>query len=199
MSGRKTELGTAAPGFAIANLTLQAPKLAESLKNALTYTQQMRVYRQLLLEEVPLRDIETIASTLLECSETTKDPVLLAEYVRIALKRYISHKFSAGQNMLPAYLLSPSIEDEIRTSIRQTSGGSYLALDPQSSKRIVQAVKLAVGDIGMVQNRPVLLTSMDIRRYVRKLVEQDLGELAVLSYQELTQDINIQPLARIEL
>jgi type III secretion protein V len=140
-----------------------------------------------------------VMEALVEWGQKEKDPVLLAEYVRISLKRYISHKFSAGQNMLPAYLLSPSIEDEIRTSIRQTSGGSYLALDPQSSKRIVQAIKLAVGDITMVQNRPVLLTSMDIRRYVRKLVEQDIGELAVLSYQELTQDINIQPLARIEL
>src|SRR5690606_15766800 len=101
------------------------------------------------------------------------------------------------QNMLPAYLLSPSIEDEIRTSIRQTSGGSYLALDPQSSKRIVQAIKMAVGDIANVSHRPVLLTSMDIRRYVRKLIEQDVGDLAVLSYQEITTDINIQPLARI--
>ena len=68
-------------------LQVQAPKLAESLKNQLSYTQQHRVYRQLLQEQVPLKDIVTIATTLLEASESTKDPVLLASDVRYALRR----------------------------------------------------------------------------------------------------------------
>jgi type III secretion protein V len=55
-----------------------------------------------------------------------------------------------------------------------------------------------VGDLSLSSQRPVLLTSMDIRRYIRKMIEQELYELPVLSYQELTTDINIQPLARIE-
>ena len=38
-----------------------------------------------------------------------------------------------------------------------------------------------------------------VRNYIRKMIEQDLYELPVLSYQELTQDINIQPLSRVEL
>src|SRR5690606_20110487 len=70
-------------------LQVQAPKLAESLKNQLSYTQQHRVYRQLLQEQVPLKDIVTIATTLLEASESTKDPVLLASDVRYALRRSI--------------------------------------------------------------------------------------------------------------
>jgi type III secretion protein V len=53
--------------------------------------------------------------------------------------------------------------------------------------------------IGMMSARPVMLTSMDIRRYMRKMIEQDLYELAVVSYQELTSEINIQPLAKIEI
>lgn len=183
----------------LSDMEARFPELAKEIVRVMPIHRIAEILQRLVSEEISIRNVRTVMEALVEWGQKEKDPVLLAEYVRIALKRYISHKFSAGQNMLPAYLLSPSIEDEIRTAIRQTSGGSYLALDPQSSKRIVQAVKLAVGDIGMVQNRPVLLTSMDIRRYVRKLVEQDLGELAVLSYQELTQDINIQPLARIEL
>ena len=63
----------------------------------------------------------------------------------------------------------------------------------------MENIKKAVGDIGASGQRPVLLTSMDIRRYLRKMIEQDLYELPVLSYQELTQEINIQPLARIDL
>lgn len=121
------------------------------------------------------------------------------EYVRVALKRHISHKHSSGQNLLPAYLLSPPVEDAVRSAIRQTSAGSYLALDPKLSKQIVEAVKTTVGDLSLSAQRPVLLTSMDIRRYVRKMIEGELYELPVVSYQELTPEINIQPLARVEI
>ena len=60
-------------------------------------------------------------------------------------------------------------------------------------------IKRTVGDLSLAAQKPVLLTSMDIRRYLRKMIEQDLYDLPVLSYQELTQEINIQPLARVEL
>jgi type III secretion protein V len=156
------------------------------------------ILQRLVSEEISIRNVRTVMEALVEWGQKEKDPVLLAEYVRMALRRYISHKYSAGQNMLPAYLLAPSIEDEVRAAIRQTSAGSYLALEPASSKRIVAAVKLAVGDPSVASQRPVLLTSMDIRRYMRKLLEQELAELPVLSYQELTSEINIQPLARIQ-
>jgi type III secretion protein V len=99
--------------------------------------------------------------------------------------------------MLPAYLLSPAIEDQVRAAIRQTSGGSYLTLEPAASKKIVSAVRTVVGEPSKAAQKPVLLTSMDIRRYVRKMIEPDMPDLAVLSYQELTPDVNIQPLARI--
>ena len=111
----------------------------------------------------------------------------------------ISHKYSNGQNILAAYLLAPSVEDTVRGAIRQTSGGSYLALDPAVSRKLLEKIKATVGDIGMLSVRPVMLTSMDIRRYMRKMIEQDLYELAVVSYQELTSEINIQPLAKIEI
>jgi type III secretion protein V len=183
----------------LADMEVRFPELAKEIVRVMPIHRIAEILQRLVSEEISIRNVRTVMEALVEWGQKEKDPVLLAEYVRIALKRYISHKFSAGQNMLPAYLLSPSIEDEVRTSIRQTSGGSYLALDPQSSKRIVQAVKLATGDISTVAHRPVLLTSMDIRRYVRKLIEQDVGDLAVVSYQEITADVNIQPLARIEL
>jgi type III secretion protein V len=111
----------------------------------------------------------------------------------------ISHKYSNGQNVLAAYLLAPSVEDTVRGAIRQTSGGSYLALDPAVSRKLLEKIKATVGDIGMMAARPVMLTSMDIRRYMRKMIEQELYELAVVSYQELTSEINIQPLAKIEI
>ena len=124
---------------------------------------------------------------------------MLSEYARSSLKRYISHKYSNQQNVLAVYILDPSVEDTIRKAIRQTSAGSYLALAPSTTKKLVDKIKKEVGNIAGQINRPALLTSMDIRRYVRKLIELELYELPVLSYQELTPEVTIQPLSRIVL
>jgi type III secretion protein V len=173
-------------------------ELSKEITRVMPIHKIAEILQRLVSEEISIRNVRTVMEALVEWGQKEKDPVLLAEYVRMALRRYISHKYSAGQNMLPSYLLSPTIEDELRAAIRQTSAGSYLALDPAASKRIMSAIKLAVGDPTAASQRPVLLTSMDIRRYMRKLLEQELPELPVLSYQELTPEINIQPLARIQ-
>jgi type III secretion protein V len=83
--------------------------------------------------------------------------------------------------------------------VRQTSAGSYLALDPNTARKLVANTKKRVGDLARHQQRPVLLTSMDVRRYIRKLIEGELHELPVVSYQELTQEITVQPLGRVDL
>jgi len=105
---------------------------------------------------------------------------LLTDYVRTTLRRYISYKYSGGQNILAVYLLDPAVEDVVRKAIRQTSAGSYLALEPDMAKKVVNAIKEEVGDFTHETNLPVLLTSMDIRRYVRKLIELEFYELSVL-------------------
>lgn len=100
---------------------------------------------------------------------------------------------------MAAYLLDPALEETIRKSIRQTSGGSYLAMDPSTVRSVLAAVKRAVGDLSRIPQKPVVIVSVDIRRYFRKMLEKDYGELPVLSFQELSQEINIQPLGRIKL
>jgi type III secretion protein V len=175
------------------------PELAKELQRVLPIHKIAEILQRLASEEVSIRNLRAVAEALIEWGQKEKDSVLLTEYVRMALKRHISHKHSSGQNLLPAYLLAPAVEDSVRGAIRQTSAGSYLALDPQVSKKLVESVKKTVGDLSLSMQRPVLLTSMDIRRYMRKMIEQELYELPVISYQELTTDINIQPLARIEV
>jgi type III secretion protein V len=172
-------------------------ELAKEVARVMPVHKIAEILQRLVSEEISIRNVRTVMEALVDWGQKEKDPVLLAEYVRMAQKRFISHKYCAGQNMLPAYLLSPAIEDQVRGAIRQTSGGSYLTLEPAASKKIVGAVKSVIGEPSQAAHKPVLLTSMDIRRYVRKMLEQDLSDLPVLSYQELTQDINIQPLARI--
>lgn len=182
----------------LGTLESRFPELAKELQRVLPIHKIAEILQRLASEEISIRNLRAVAEALIEWGQKEKDSVLLTEYVRMALKRHISHKYSSGQNVLPAYLLAPAVEDSVRSAVRQTSAGSYLALDPQLSKRIVENIKKTVGDLSMSMHRPVLLTSMDIRRYMRKMIEQELYELPVLSYQELTTEINIQPLARIE-
>jgi len=175
------------------------PDLIKEATRVLPIQKIAEILQRLVSEDISVRNLRAILESLIEWGQKEKDSVLLTEYVRATLKRHISYKYSSGQNVLPAYLLAPGIEDQVRGAIRQTSAGSYLSLDPAVSKKLLESIKHAVGDLSASAQKPVLLTSMDIRRYMRKMIEQDLYELPVLSYQELTQEINIQPLARIDL
>ena len=101
--------------------------------------------------------------------------------------------------MLPAYLLDPEIEDMVRSSIKQTSSGSYLALDPDSVQLVMQAFKSVIVPVPSGSQPAVLITNMDVRRFVRKLIENDYPEMPVVSFQEIIPEIRIQPLGRIQL
>jgi type III secretion protein V len=175
------------------------PDLVKETMRVMPVQRVAEILQRLVSEEISVRNLRAVLEALIEWGQKEKDSVLLTEYVRVSLRRHISYKYANGQNILPAYLLSPAVEEMVRGAIRQTSAGSYLALDPSASKAIVANLVEAVGDLAASSQKPVLLTSMDIRRYMRKMIEQDLYELPVLSYQELTQEVNIQPLARVDL
>ena len=192
-------IGVQETKFLLSAMEQRFPDLVKEAVRIMPTQKIGEILQRLVSEDISVRDLRTILEALVEWGQKEKDSVLLTEYVRGALKRHISHKYSAGLNMLPAYLLAPKVEETLRSAIRQTSAGSYLALDPATGKRLVENVKKAVGKLPATGQRPVLLASMDIRRYLRKLIEQDLYDLQVISYQELTKDVNIQPLARIDL
>jgi type III secretion protein V len=174
-------------------------ELVKEAQRILPLQKVTEILQRLVSEDISVRNLRDILEALVEWGQKEKDPVLLAEYVRGSLRRYISYKYSSAQNLLPAYLLDPDVEEKIRGGIRQTSSGSYLALDPATTRKLVANVKQAVGDLAQHASKPVLVTSMDIRRYVRKLIEPELYELPVLSYQELAQEVTIQPLGRVNL
>ncbi|WP_295405692.1 type III secretion system export apparatus subunit SctV [uncultured Thiocystis sp.] len=174
-------------------------ELVKEVQRVLPIQKITEIFQRLVSEEISIRNLRTILEALVEWGQKEKDSVLLCEYIRGTLKRYISYKYSSGQNILPAYLLAPDVEESIRGSIRQTSAGSYMALDPAVAQKFVARCKQAIGELRPGRARPVIVVSMDIRRYVRKLIEMELYEVPVLSYQELTQEITVQPLDRILL
>ncbi|MEM8820635.1 MAG: type III secretion system export apparatus subunit SctV [Pseudomonadota bacterium] len=174
-------------------------ELVKEVQRVLPIQKISEVLQRLVSEEISVRDLRTILEALIEWGQKEKDVVMLCEYIRGSQRRFISYKYSAGHNILPAYIMTQEAEETIRSGIRQTSAGSYLALDPRVTRGFVTNVKQAVGDLSQSRQKPVLVVAMDIRRYVRKLIEQDIYELPVLSYQDLTQEITVQPLDQISI
>ncbi|AQS40628.1 type III secretion protein, HrcV family [Shewanella psychrophila] len=172
-------------------------ELVKEAQRMVPLQKMTEILQRLVSEDISIRNLRTILEAMVEWGQKEKDVVQLTEYIRTSLKRYICYKYSNGQNVLPAYLLDQQLEETIRNGVRQTSAGSYLALDPSVTQEFLSKVKLTVGDLSKMNNKPVMVVSMDIRRYVRKLIEADYYDLPVLSFQELTQQINIQPLGRV--
>lgn len=156
------------------------------------------VLQRLVQEEISIRHLRQILHTLIEWGQKEKDPILLVEYVRSALARYISYKYADEHKTLVAYVLDSALEEQIRQAIRQTSGGCYLALSPETVHRLLRKMHETIGDLKEMTNRPVIVVPVDIRRYFRKMIERDFTFLPVLSYQELSPDIQIQPLGHLQ-
>lgn len=175
------------------------PDLVKEVTRLIPLQRLTEIFRRLVQEQVSIRDLRTIMEALSEWAQTEKDTVLLTEYIRSSLKRYISYKYSQGQTVLSVYLLDPEIEDLVRGAIKQTSAGSYLALDPDTVQMVLQAMRNTITPTPPGASPPVMLTAIDVRRFVRKLIEMEFPDLPVVSYQEIVSEIRIQPLARIQL
>lgn len=175
------------------------PDLVKEVTRLIPLQKMTDIFKRLIQEQVSIKDLRTIMEALSEWAQTEKDTVLLTEYVRSSLKRYISYKYSQGQSVLSVYILDPEIEDMVRGAIKQTSAGSYLALDPDSVQLILQGVRNTVAPPPPGGQPPVILTAIDVRRFVRKLIEMEFTDISVVSYQEIIPEIRIQPLGRIQI
>ncbi|WP_461211035.1 type III secretion system export apparatus subunit SctV [Desulfocurvus sp. DL9XJH121] len=175
----------------------QFPELVREASRLLPVQKTGEVLQRLVQENVSIRNLRAIFESIVEWAPKEKDIVQLTEYVRAALRRQISYKYTGGTNLLAVVLLDPAVEEEVRKSIRQTSAGAFLALEPDKARKILAGLKETVGDYRKRKQLPVILASMDIRRYIRKLVEKEFYDLAVVSYQELTPEVSVHPIGRI--
>lgn len=177
----------------------RAPDLVHEVTRLLPLQKLSDLFKRLVQEQISIRDLRSILEALIIWAPKEKDQVMLTEYVRSALKRQISYKYCAGQNILPAVLLDPGCEEKIRQAIRQTSAGAFLALDPQSAQNFLQEVRRVATSKQRKRRKLVIIASIDIRRYVRRLIENEFYEIPVLDYQELTPEISVQPMDRISI
>ncbi len=185
------------------NILTNLKKLNEELVNDLipgvvTLNDLQKVLANLLQEGVPIRDIETILETLSDYSPTVKDADLLTEHVRQSLKRTISRKFADG-GQLKVISIDNSIEQTILAAVKKVEGQSYLALDPDVIQSIITASMTEINKVKDIVQQPIVVTSPVVRVYYKKLIDQFYPGVAVLSFNEIDQTLQIQALANITL
>lgn len=161
-------------------------KYPELLKECYRYLSVQRiadVFQRLIAEQISIRNIKIILGALVQWGQKEKDPLVLVEHVRSHLARYISEHFACNQ-VLRAVVLSNQLEEIIRQGIRQSSGGTFINLEPAQLDHFYDAMAVVMAPLRYRQDI-VLLTAMDIRRFVRKLTELHYPGIAVLSFSEI--------------
>jgi flagellar biosynthesis protein FlhA len=172
--------------------------VTEIVPDVLSLGEIQRVLQSLLAEGVSIRDLGAIVESVGDKARITRDPTLLAEYARQALGRAITAPHLDPTQTLRVITLDPTIEQELATSITQTSDGEYLAMEPIRAQAVLTAVKSqsdhATARGGM---RPVLLCSARVRRHLRRLVESAVPHLPVCSYNEVAPGISVETIGVI--
>ena len=174
-------------------LAALSPKLAGALDKALTHTQMLRVFRVLLAENVSLKDIVPIATTLLDSSETTKDPILLAAEVRCALRRQIVSGLFGQKMEMQAFNLGGELENMLLGSLNQARQAGKVTLDnypidPHLLSQLQVNMPVAREQMKQQATPPLLLVLPQIRPLLARYARLFAPGLHVLSYNEIPEN-----------
>lgn len=167
--------------------------------NVISYGYLQKILCMLLAEGVPIRDMETILECLGDHAATLKDIELTVEYVRQSLKRTITRRFADGGS-LRVITLDPKVEDIIIQGVKKnSSGGSVLSIDPETVNAIVESTSEEIDKVKDVLPSIVILMSPFTRIYYKKLLDQFMPGITVLSYSEIDNNTQIQAVGNISI
>ena len=161
----------------------EQPKVVEDLvPKLLPLAVVQKVLQNLLRERVSIRDGAGILEALGEAAPVTKNPLLLTEYVRQAIRRQVIKPLLDAAGNLSAYLLDPGIEQTVESAIEHTENSSHMNLAPQRVRDLQDKIKKFCG----ASDSPVvLLTTSGARSFVRQITESIAPNLTVLSHNEV--------------
>ncbi|HEX3037497.1 MAG TPA: flagellar biosynthesis protein FlhA [Oscillospiraceae bacterium] len=166
--------------------------------NMVSYSGLQKILCNLLKEGIPIRDMETILETISDYSTNVHDTEVLTEYIRQALKRTITRKWSDG-GQIRVITLDSEVERVIVNSINKNEHGTYLSLDPQTTQKIVTKLMDCITKVKDAITTPIILTSPLVRIYFSKMLQQFYPNAVVLSFNELDVNVQIQAIANVTL
>ncbi len=152
----------------------------------------------LLKESVPIRDLQTILETIADNQHNMKDVDITTEYVRQALKRTITRRFSDG-GQIRVLTLDTETENKIVASVKKSEQGSYLAMDPQTIQELIASLNEQIDKVKDVVPMPIVLTSPIVRIYFKKLIDQFIPNVTVLSFSEIDNSVQIQAVGNVTI
>ncbi|MFA6244664.1 MAG: flagellar biosynthesis protein FlhA [Candidatus Hydrogenedentales bacterium] len=164
----------------------------ELIPGILTLGEVQKVLQNLLRERVSIRNLEPILEVLADFGPRTKDTEVLTEYARHALARHICAEYIDDESRLHVVTLSPELEKEMVDAIRQAESGEYIPLEPARADAIARNTVQAVQPLVMAGQEPIVLTSAQVRRYFRRVVERKIPKVVVLSYNEIDPAVKLE-------
>ena len=185
-------LGTQEANHLLTRASVDLPDVVKETLRALPLARVAEILRRLVEEEVAIRNLRDILETLSDAAQREKDVYALTELVRIGLKRQLCYRY-APAGRLNALLLEPALEEMLRGAVRVNGGAQQLALDPAQMSQLMQRFK----DDVQRHQPAAIVTAVDIRRHVRKLIEPDCFDTPVLSYHELMPTLHLEVLGRV--
>ncbi len=179
----------------VENLSKRYPKAVQGLvPDVVPVSVLHRVLQNLLREGIPINDLLTILETLADYIDQTRDPDLLTEYVRQRLAKRITRLYSTN-GTLYAMILSPKVETKLTALVQEGKEEEFLDL---LINGIYPKLSQEVTKFTQYQAMPLLITSSSIRRHIRKVLENYMPNLIVLSYNELDRQLNLKVIGVID-
>lgn len=171
--------------------------VSELVPKLLNVGEIQKVLQNLLAEGISIRDLVTIFETLADYAPNTHDTDILTEYVRQNLKRAISNQYFNNNETTNVVTLDPNVEQQIMDSVKQTEQGSYLALDPDYTQRLMLSLQEEVNKLEELGRTPILITSPIVRMYLKRLTAEQFKNLHILSYNEIDSDVELQSVGMV--
>lgn len=182
------------------NLSKSNPKAVEELlPNLLSLGGVQKVLQNLLIEQVPVKDLLSIVETLADYAPMTKDPDILTEYVRHKLSRSILGPHIGEDGVLQIITIGQDVEDMLQQGLQKTEHGSYLSIDPASADPIINLIQKQAEKAMALNIQPILMTSPIIRRHLKKMISSFSPSIMVVSQSELLSDMKIKSIGQVSL
>ena len=165
------------------------PKVVEELTpKLLPLATVQRVLQNLLRERVSIRDAVSILEALSDAGASTRNPIVLTEYVRQAIRRTVVKPYLNASGDLPAYFIDPSLEQSIESAVQHGEQNSHLALAPQAIRDILSRIEQKVGS---PETPVVAVTSSGARYFLRQMVETSQANVVFLSHNEVPAEVKV--------
>ena len=182
----------------VENLKKTEPELvADAIPGVISYSGLEKVLRALLKEGVPIRDLGLILEAIVDAGPN-RDPDILTEQVRGRLSRTITRRFCENGQMR-VVTLDAEVEKKILSALTKNDQGVYLALSPDVMQQIMTQLGELRKKFQELSQTPIVLTSQVIRVYLSRMITQFYPDFYVLSFSEITSNVQIQAIGNITL